>query len=358
MAVIENWGRIEVGVLDKHIKKLTRPGIRDHIHLAMMQKRGRIRTNVDGKSTKWPVRFRRHLPTTDDDMQPNVFVRINRDKIAELPWRAYIFGELVSQYEKDVCKGESDWFGVIEKLVGKMTDDFNDYIHLEIYNNGNASGNSGWHGLGSIFREADSAIGASYTPCLAPSSATYGGLNMELGNYGGAWTPSTGFPVGTGPLEYHFFSPMIIDYESTYLKAATKTWVNTWQECIRFAQTYQNSLHSSKFDIFLMTDEMLRDVSDSLTPNQRVQITGKSEVADLGFDEIRFEGTHLVSEYGCTSGNCYGLNFNKMEYRSLQKQMLQSKQQFDIDYNADKISLRAAGNLRYESPCFQCLLTS
>ncbi|KKM60488.1 hypothetical protein LCGC14_1541330 [marine sediment metagenome] len=354
---IANWARIDVGVINDHIEKLVQPGIRQHVMLAMMRKNGRITYNHGGKTSDWRIRQRRSTPEPYDDMNPRSFPRINRYRTVELPWRAYSLSEGFSKYEKLASKNKkTQLIDIVGNLLGDMTSDFNEFFHLELYNDGDATAtNDRVHGLESMFTTSGSAITNSL--CAAPSD-TYGLVSTALGNFGGDWTPdsSNGYPTGEGDLLYNFFSPLIVNYTNTGWTAQTSTWSFTWREVLRYADTYMQQLNSTSPDIFLMTAEMLRQCKDSLEDKERLLIKSDSPVVELGFKAVQWEGIDMLAEYGCPSGACYGLPWKRMELRSMQSKLFMSESDHDITDLTNKLALDAWCNMRFTSPAYFCKL--
>jgi hypothetical protein len=358
MANINNWARIDVGVLNDHIAKITEPGMRKHVMLAMLRKRGRITYRHAGKGCDWRTKFRRRKPVPYDDMQARSFPRVNRYKEASLPWRAYSHSEGFSKYERLVSKaGPTRLIDIVGNIVEDMGKDFNEQFHLELYNDGDASGyDDRMHGLESIF----SVSGAVTNSAAAAPNDTYAGLSTTLGNYGGSWTGETsnGYPTGTGDLEYHFFSPLVVDYTSAVFGANTATWPYQWRPAMRYAAMYQDNLHGKSPDIFLMSPELLRQARDSIEDKERILVPSDNEVCDLGFKALRFEGIDMMSEYGCTTGACYGLYWDGMEYRALEDQIFKTERDEDITTLTTQLGLDAWGNMIFESPAYQTKLQS
>jgi hypothetical protein len=358
MAQIENWARPDISTLQAQIKKLTEPCIRDHVLLAMMRKRGRISYGHSGKNPKWRVKWRRFEPLPNDDMDTINAPRRNRYKEAELPWRSYRMAESYSKYETLVNQGKWALIKIVSQLAKDMAADANEYFAMELYRNGDASGYTDRiHGLESVFTEADAAISASNTPCLAPSGTSYGGLNSVLGTYGGSWT--TYWPLGTGPMRYHFWSPMIIDHSATFWPDDSDEWKYTWQKCLRFAEMYQMKLHKKRVDLWLMDPELERQAKDSMLDKERVLVNSNDELKSLGFGKAwNWEGTPIMSEYGCTADSAYGINWSALELKSMQKQLFATSNAPEWDVQAKKLDIDFWGNLFISTPAHLCKITS
>lgn len=342
--------RIDVGVINDHISKLIEPGMRSHIMLAMLRKRGRIKYNCHSDKFDWRVKFRRSDPAPTDVLQPLTFSIINRHKTAELDYRAYNKGEMFTKFEKLASQNtKTALIRIVSNLAEEMADDFNEWFALELYNDGHTN-STRIHGLESMFSHTGSTI--SNSPAYAPND-TYAGLDCTLGAYGGSWTPGSGngYPLGTGSLEYHYWSPLIIDEEWASWNSSDKTWAGgTWREALRFADTYQQTLHSKTPDIFLMTAEKLRLAKETLTDKERIIVSPNNETVNLGFKTMQWEGIDLLTEYGVPTGACYGLRFDSMQLRSMQSKLFMADEDHDIAFSAQKLALDFYGTMRFTTP--------
>lgn len=349
MALSAN-ARIDVGVINDHLEKLIEPGMRSHIMLAKLRKRGRIKYNCHSDKFDWRVKFRRNTPVENDDMQANTFPRVNRHKKAELDYRSYILGESFTKFERLASQDpKTALINIVGKLSEFMASDFNEFFPLELYNDGHL--NTGRiHGLETMFSHTGTVV--TNSPAYAPNDI-YADLDCTLNAYGGSWTPgdSNGYPLGQGSLEYHFWSPLILDEEAAFWSASDKTWAGgTWREALRFADTYQQTLHSKTPDLWLMTPEKLRLAKETLTDKERIIITTDTETMKLGFKVLNWEGTELLSEYGVPADACYGLRFDSMELRSMQSKLFMADEAKDLTFSATQLSLDFYGTMKFTTP--------
>lgn len=363
MAHIEPTARLSVATLNDHIKKLTEPVFRKHLLLARLRERGGIIGGCTGKAFDWRVVFRRREPTRGGDMTTMTFPRVNRYRTAELPWRRLQYGEAISDFEKKANAGPEALIKLVAELTKRATDDFNEFFHTELYQDGNSTTTLNTiHGLASMLTVS---AAQTYGVFAAPLD-TYAGLTTTLGNYGGSWTPgsSNSWPRGTGSVEYCFASPFVVDVSNTNHAAETKTWTYTWRECMRQLSTYMLNLQGNTPDLYMLTPESFRLARQSMDDKERLEVTQGSPSVKLGFKTLSFEGVELATEYGVPetttlsggtskTNHGYAITFDRWELRLLgQKQLLEVERDRDIETGTDRYAFNSWLNSRFESPCY------
>ena len=360
MAHIQAPARVKVSTLDRQVKKIVEPGMRDHVQLAKLGSMGRIKYNVGSDIVKWRVRYLRNDPHTHGDMETITGSRVNRHKSMELPMRAYALGEVISKFERLAQQGEWKLFSLVDETIKGMGADFNEFFHLELYKDGNLSPARTLHGLESIFSYSGqfSAVNSG-DGRLYKSNESYGGLDCTPGAYGGAW--SGAYPDGTGDLRYHFLQPCIVDYTSTDgtpfdWPVSEKTWKYTWRHAMSLATSIQKTFHGKGPDMWLCTPTMEREVLESQYDKERIAVSQDAELLKLGFKHTTHLGVPILGEYGCTAGVAYGLKWSEMCLESMQSQIFSKDDDEDITTQTKLMTLDFFGNMRYTSPAFFCKL--
>jgi hypothetical protein len=344
--------RIEASALHAYIRKRVEPIYRKSALMNELKKRGRITFNHGGDYMEWRPRIKRRdiVASNGNDVQMS-FPRVNTKMKVSLPWRAYQLGESITKYEKLVTQNKAEtFFKIAEDTVNELSDDFVDSFRHKLYLDGNATGSKDIHGLESIF----SVNGALTNSPVGNNNDSYATKATTLGSLGGDWEDSSGstiWPLGTGDTQYCAWTPLVVDYQNTAWTASTKTWANTWREAIRYATTYMGILQSEAPDILLINPELLRKAKDSLEENDRFTVE-VGDTTDVGFKKLTFEGLTFVEEYGVPSDVCYLINFDKLELRSMQKQLVMTEKDTDITTKTELISLDFYGNLLMESPAY------
>jgi hypothetical protein len=327
------------------------PLYRDEPLLAMMRSKGKIRRGY-GKSIDWRPRFRRRtINANAGDIVSLSFPQTATRRKATLPWRSYDLGESVTKFEQYISEGPKEvvLYNIVEKVVEEMMDDFMTDFKAELYVDGNAGNANQIHGLESWF----SVSGAYSGGYVGVPNDTYAGLSTALGNYGGSWSATT-WPIGTGPTEYHAWSPMVVDYTDTAWDATTKTWPNTWHECLRFATTYMRILQKKGPNLFLLNPELLRQAKNSLTSAETFEITQNpgSALTKLGFQTLQFEGVELMDGYEVPSTVGYGLNFDELSLHHLGPQLVNPDNDEDITTATRRFALMSFCQMVPTTPAY------
>jgi len=232
-----------------------------------------------------------------------------------------------------------------------MASDFMAHFGEKFYLDGNATAtNQDIHGLESWYGNTGSCVTGSY---VANPNDTYAGQSTALG-VTGSWTPETsgGWPTGTGYTEYHWWSPMIVDYNNSGLGGTTANWSNQWQFALNYCLTYLLILQNVTPDICIMAPSLHRQAKDSLAGQQRFTTTADSKLTKLGFQTLQYEGLEIATEYGVPQQLAYVLPWEKLEFRSMQKQLVAVAQDTDITTSERLIAMDCYGNFLCESPGF------
>lgn len=343
--------RVEVSALNEFIKKKTEPINRHSMFMGAMTSAGRVSYNHDGMQMEWRPRFRRRRINTGAGNVASIsFPQTVTKKSVTLPWRSYDLGESVTKFERLATQGKSGWFKILADVLQELTGDFNSHFGEKFYLDGNATAtNKDIHGLESWF-SVNSTV--SQSPVGNPND-TYAGQSTALG-VTGSWTPETskGWPTGVGYTEYHWWSPLVVDYNNTLFNGSVANWRNQWQEALSYAQTFALILQNTRFDICLMSADLLHQAKDSLKSSQRFETTADSDLTKLGFKTLTYEGLEIGTEYGIPEAVAYLIPWRSLELRSMQSQLISVVQDTDIATSQQLIALDCYCNLRAESPAF------
>ncbi|GAF77485.1 unnamed protein product, partial [marine sediment metagenome] len=279
------WERVSVSTLNRHVKKLTEPIYRKRILMAMFRKMGRIKYNCSGKKFDWRVQFK--LPEATPiagDMQPRSPQRRSLYRTAELPWRGKEVSEAISKFEKLQNQGDEALFKLVANATENLSKGMVNGFHLDLYNDGNASGTSGEkiHGLNSWHACTDSGARA------ATAADSYANLDTTLGAYGGSWTGT--YPEGhcNDCPEYEAWSPLNVDYTDAAWKADGITWADTGPEALRWAIHHQDK-RDYPLDVIILDGSMMIDFKNALTDKERITVSrgaAGSLAIEMGFKAV------------------------------------------------------------------------
>jgi len=353
-----DMARLAQLALNKYIKKKVQPIFRRSYLMNEMKSRNKISFNNGGNRMEWrPEKRRRDLTWGPGNPNTVTFPITNIHTTATLDWKTCFMGEAVREIEILALKDrETAFFGKQEEIADRCTRDFITRFGPKLYADGVGTdvidGLESWGGT-------DGAI--TDEPVAEPSD-TYGGLSTVRGAEGDWDAPSDGdWPrCGTSPescdYEYHYWSPLIVDYNDSDLVVDSDNesagWDDCWVYACRYLTTYMNILQSESPDAIILCPDLLRRARNSLKKDQQFQLSDKSKKLDAGIDVLTFEGTEFATEFGVPPGIGYAVNFDHMELKCMGDQLVKTMNDTDI-VTADKLyRFSWHGNLWIDTPAF------
>ncbi len=348
---------ITTSVLEAYTNRRVEPIYRSSVLMGALKSHGKLTFNHAGKNAcTWYPKFRRRAIEAGDGNPVSIsFPETNVRRECKLDWKNYNMGASNTKFTQLVSSGNSGagakLFNVVEELAGEMTDDFMEDFRLKLYKDGNAAGSKDVHGLESIFSYNGLLTGSK----VGDPNDSYAGHTTNLG-VTGEWDPdSVGdiWPLGTGETEYHWWSPMIVDYQNGGFSGSSNTWKLQWQEALNYLCTYLGVLQKKDVDLILLHPELKRLAQDSLIDLHTFEVTQNSPLTKLGHKTLQYNGIEIASEYGVpNSGWGYALNFEHMELRSLQNGLLGTMNDKDISIASDLKALDFYGQFLMWAPSF------
>lgn len=326
----------------------------------MLKEKGRITFNHGGDGMDWKIRYKRSPLIGYADTDTLTFSRRDRWKTAQLDWRGYAITDSMTKQERLKNKSVEAIVKVYDEIARNLMEDVEDQFCDEFYINGYSAGNQKRvHGIESIFPSPAAQAGNFVATC----AGTYANLNVDLGSYGGAWSPATAnWPVGQGDAHFDFWQPLVVDYSNIGWSAASKTWANTCVEAMRFGiiHSRKNKTKKGMLDFIELNDEMYRLFLMVLDSKERIVVDrGKKSggLQTLGFEDVQnFDGCEVTYEYGIPANVGYGWNFDQMELRSLQGQLFVPEgPDYDVASKSWRFSVDFFGNLRFNTRYFMAL---
>ncbi len=354
------WSRVVNTTIHEYVRDVEVNILRNRKLLAMLMNRGRITFNHAGDLMDWKVRYKRAPMQGYADSDTLTFSRRDRWKTAQLGWRGYASTDSMTKMERLKNKNVEAIIKVYSEIASNLMDDIEDQFCDELYIDGEASGNEKRiHGIESFMSTSGAAAGGF----IGSPNDTYAGLVCTLGNYGGNWSTDAGsniaWPSGVGDSNYDFWAPLIVDYTDTAWTAATKTWVNTAVEALRYGimKGQKNKSKKGQLDLILLDNELYRGFIALMAAEERLVVdrgTRKGGLIALGFeDTVNLDGVDISYEYGIPYDSAgypqgYGWSLDNMELCSLQAQMFVPEgPDFDIATQSYRFSIDFFGNAKH-----------
>lgn len=345
--------------------------------LALLEAAGRITYNHGGEGFEWDVEYRGHNVYGNTGETARTFARRNKWKVARLPYRGYQADDAISNKEIAANKGEAARIKLADGMMSRLEKSIKHGLATEMWVDGNATGNEqAWHGMFSMFNTNGTVTVTSGAQRSANAADvvgypldTYATLSTELGAAGGEQGDSV-WPLGVCDPEFDYFSPLIINPQSTNdaaFPSATQTWAGAADEQLRYAilQSQRNQTVDGGLTNFVLNRESWGAFANLIDGKEQIRITrgeGLSLVS-LGFKGvIEYDGVEISWEASVpsTSPSTYtnaskvtrgfGFNYNNIELRSMHPTMFVSENDYDIDTQMHKYVVSTLSNLKFESP--------
>ena len=351
-AHIATSARLSVRAVNELIQREIAPMDRLSKFYGDLKGHGRVSFGHSGNQVEWrPTLSARTIRAGAGNPSGVAFNQVTTEKVAQLPWRTYDLGEHTTKFEKLATQGQGGYFGSILKIVKALSRDFMRDYGPKFYKDGHATGSKDIHGLESWFGTTGSLI--SNSVFMDPSD-TYAGISTALG-VTGSWTAeaSNGWPTGTGDVEYHSFSPFVVDYNVAALGGSTNNWANQWERAMNRCTTYQLVLQGTVPSSCYMAASLLAQAKDSLESKQRFSTTADSNQVALGHRTLMYDGIEVLAEYGIPTAVAYLLDWNSLSLNVMGKQLIEMEEDYDIRTGQTLYKLDTYQNLVCDAPSYQ-----
>ena len=361
-----DWARTIGTTLVTHLKEEEQTTFRKFKVFAALEGSGRVAMNQGGRGFDWQVRYRNQPVTSNNGESPRVFARHNLWQRAYLPYRGYTVTDQVTKREMLENRGAQALIDVAGKMASRLQESMQEHLSKEVYIDGNDVGNENrWHGLESIFK-TNGTVNVSNGSQRAAGDANraldpfgypddeYAGLSTQLGYIAGSQLEPGSWPYVTVDPEYDFYSPVVVNYTSTYFGGATATWKDQCIEAIREGVQHakRNDTRESQIDMILVNRKMYIDFLNRLDSRERAIVTKTSGLRSYGFgDVVELDGIEVSTEYAVPNGVGYGISIGNLEMKCMEGQLMVGEGPY---YNEELQSYRYAvsvlANLKMKSP--------
>jgi hypothetical protein len=358
MASTTDFARSIATTLVNHLREEEIASLRKYMVFAAIESRGNIRMNMAGRGFDWEVSYRLHQPQGNNGETPRSFSRQNLWKKAELEYRGYQATDAIYRKELLENRGTSALVNVAGKMSSRLLTSIEQYLAQEVYIDGSAAGNElRYHGLESFLAGTQTinvATGEARTANAADPfgypSDTYAGLSTQLGAYGGSQLEGV-WPAGKADSEFDFYSPLIVNYTSSYF--GDTTWsancVKALREGLHFAK--RNDTKEDAVDLVVMDRKLYIDFLNAQDSKERVIVSGENSLKSYGFNTVQLDGVELGTEYAVPANTAYGLAIGNIELLNMEGQMFNSEGPFyDEVTQSYRYCVSTLGNLKFKSP--------
>lgn len=369
------WARPIATTLRHYVKGAEPTLIRQIKLLALLEKRGNIEKNYEGRELDWAVEYQRAAVTANAGHTPLTYDPVDRFYRASLDMpRGYVSTDAMGKVEFLQNRGAPALIKYFSQMGTRIMDDIRRHLGgIALWKDGDASGNGeDLHGILSFLRfdttltiDKDTGVSGAYDAAdyVFNASGSYGGLSIDLGAYGGGtWAgwpeqaPTTGGVVDT----LDFFTPLGVNYKSTSFGGSQATWKAQCLEATRFLATAldKDGTEEGQADTGLLDRRMFRELKDTLSTKERIVIESSNMLKSMGFgDVIELEGITYTGEFGCPANKGVVLNTKKLALHSMQSGLVMIE---GPDYHKQSREYRVSGdvlgNMHTESPKYHGML--
>ena len=359
MASSTDWARSIATTIVNHLKEEEVASLRKYKFFAALEGSGQVRTNMSGRGFDFEVQYRNHTPSGNNGETPRTFARQNLWKRAELEFRGAQVTDAI--YKKEMLENRSAQalVNVAGKMASRLLTSMEQYLSREWIIDGYAAGNElRFHGIESFMgnngtinitdgtqRSANAA-----DPFCYPSD-TYAGLSTALGAYGGSQQTGV-WPNGYADPEYDFFSPVQVNFTSSYFGAAT--WKDNCVKAVREAihQTRRNDSKEDQIDMVLLDRRLFIDFLNTLDSKERVIVSRTNGLRSYGFTDVfELDGVEISSENSVPANTGYGIAVGNVELLCMEGQLMNSEGPFYDEITQQyRYVVSTLGNLKFKSP--------
>ena len=359
MASSTDWARSIATTIVNHLREEEIASLRKFKVFAALDGAGQIRTNMSGRGFDWEIQYRNHTPSGNNGETPRTFARQNLWKRAELEYRGAQVTDAIYKKEMLENRSASALVNVAGKMASRLLTSMEQYLAREWVKDGYAAGNElRFHGIesfmgtnGTLNVSTGAQRSANAADPFASPSDTYAGLSTALGAYGGSQKTGV-WPNGEADPEYDFYSPVIVNYTSTFFGAAT--WASNCVKAVREAlhQTRRNDTKEDQIDMVLIDRRMFIDFLNTLDAKERVIVSRTNGLRSYGFTDVfELDGVEISSENSVPANTGYGLAIGNMELLCMENQLMVSEGPFYDEITQQyRYVVSTLGNLKFKTP--------
>ena len=300
--------------------------VRERLWLSMLEKEGRIEKDADGYDLSWDVQFSQPPTGGYVEFQTHGFSQHQAYKQLTIDVRGNKGTDVLDLKQIVTNRGKHSIVDLWSTKIPNLAEAMAVQLARQAYTDGSASGNeTAFCGLKTFLGSGGTCAA---TDKIAVPDDTYGGLDTDLGQYGGTWSSALAhtagvqnnyvlandWPDGQGTSEYDFMSPKIINTTSTAW-TGTATWKANCDFIMRAAAGWValNGKETAP-KMHLLSIRNMREAKEHLWEKYRI-IQGSNKTAnDLGFYEtLDFEGTIVSQDFEVPANEGFCMNPNAMD---------------------------------------------
>lgn len=352
-----DFARAQATTLAKHIRELEDACTRNFPALAQIEANGRITYNNGGRGFDWPVQYRIHNVEGNTGETQRNFVRRNLFKLAAQEYRGYQAVDAMYQREFLENRGEEGIVKVFDQFIERLTRSIRQVLGKEVYTDGSATNNEKfWHGFDSMFGNngtihvtAGTQRSKNAADPVAYPSDTYATLSTVLSTAGGGeWESGQVWPEGDGDPEYDFWSPLIIQYNSSAFASM--------DESLRYGiiHTQKNATLDEQLTTGIMSRTLYYTLLNVIDNKETINVNRgePNSLTSLGFkNTLVYDGVEFTFDSAISGNKGYAYNWRNVELKCCDSMMLKPEgPEYDIHTQAYNAVVSTLSNFKFSSP--------
>jgi hypothetical protein len=363
MASASDWARAIGTSITNYLRTEEIAVLRKFRVFAALEGSGNVLTNQSGRGFSWEVRFRNQPVSANNGETPRSFARHNLWKTAKLDYRGYQVNDMILRREMLENRGQQALIDVAGKMAQRLQESMEQHLSREVYVDGDQPGNEhrfcgldtmfGVDGSVNVDTGAREATARAEDPFMWPKD-NYAGLSTELGAEAGSQLETGSWPNVPCDESYDYYSPIVVNYTSTFFGGATATWKDQCVEAVRegLHQAKRNDTKESAIDLVLLDRRMYIDYLNRLDSKERAIVTKTNGLKSYGFSDVfEQDGCEISTEYAVPTGCGYGLSISNMYLHAMEGSLITAEGPY---YNESQQAYRyiasVLANLRFVSP--------
>lgn len=323
---VPDWARAANTTLIHTFKDVPKLMLRASAVLAMIEHHGNTETNVSGRGWQREVQYRLHNMRTNVGNAPVDFAPTNLWRRISLEERGYTITDSITKVDELTNRGEDAIVPLVKGMVKRLDQSARERMADEVFKDGDAAGNDGWHGYnsftGHVLDTATQSIDQSSAGAPSTSgyvdrdvntldfainpSDTYCGLATDLGAYSG--TQITGiWPYGRCNEWMDFNTPVLLNTNTTFpgigpIGSGQTGWQTNCVELLALGvDIAARNLLRKPLDLAVMPTELFTQLKNALRSKERANITSNdSQLRAYGFPDantIKIDGLEISVDY-------------------------------------------------------------
>jgi hypothetical protein len=363
MASATDWARAIGTTITNYLREEEVNVLRKFRVFASLEGSGNVLTNQSGRGFSWEVRFRNQPVSGNNGETPRTFSRQNLWKTAKLDYRGYQVTDAIYRREMLENRGQQALINVAGKMASRLQGSMEQHLSREVYVDGDAVGNElRFQGLDTLFGfdgTVDVTTGARNTTAKAAdpfcwAKDNYAGLSTELGAEAGSQLEKGSWPNVACDPEYDYYTPIIVNYTSSFFKGQTPTWKDQCVEAVRegIHQAKRNDSKASAIDLVMLDRRMFIDYMNRLDSKERTIVTKTNGLKSYGFSDVfEQDGCEISTEYAVPTGCGYGLSIANMYLHCMEGQLITAEGPYYSETNQSyRYVASVLANMRFASP--------